>query len=245
VRPIDLAREHGLSTQAVRNYEDEGILPSAERAPSGHRRYTPVHAHALRTFLALRAGFGHGTAAEVMRAADRGDEADLFRLVDQAHADLLRERRTLDEVTAALGALTAEPEPPRTGGGVTIGALAHQVRMHPASLRKWERAGILRPDRDPATGYRLYPPDAVRDAHAAAQLRRGGHGLPRIADFVARLRSAGGTDALDDLLRQWRARIARRSRAMLAAGGPLDDYLALLARTRTGSGTGQGARSRA
>ena len=240
MRPIDLAREHGLSAQAVRNYEDEGILPPAERGPSGYRRYTAVHAQALRAFLALRAGFGHGTAVRVMRAAGRDDEADLFRVVDQAHADLLRERRTLDEVTEALGALTAEPEPEPEphAGGVTIGALAHQLRMHPASLRKWERAGILRPERDPATGYRRYPPDVVRDAHAAAQLRRGGHGLARIADFVARLRSAGGTDALDDLLRQWRAAISRRSRAMLAAGRPLDDYLTLLARTRPGPGEG-------
>ncbi|WP_304454401.1 MerR family DNA-binding transcriptional regulator [Nocardiopsis sp. YSL2] len=232
MRPIDLAREHGLSAQAVRNYEDEGILPSAERSPSGYRRYTALHAQALRAFLALRAGFGHATAVRVMRAAGRDDEAALFRLVDQAHADLLQERRTLDEVTAALGDLTADPEP--RAGGVTVGALAHRLRMHPASLRKWERAGILRPERDPATGYRLYTPDAVRDAHAAAQLRRGGHGLAQIADFVARLRSAGGPEALDDLLRQWRERISRRSRAMLAAGRPLDDYLTLLARSRPG-----------
>ncbi len=26
LRPVDLAREHGLSTQAVRNYEDAAIL---------------------------------------------------------------------------------------------------------------------------------------------------------------------------------------------------------------------------
>ncbi|RKS09632.1 DNA-binding transcriptional MerR regulator [Nocardiopsis sp. Huas11] len=235
MRPIDLAREHGLSAQAVRNYEDEGILPPAERGANGYRRYTPVHAQALRAFLALREGFGHGTAARVMRAAGRDDEADLFRLLDQAHADLLQERRTLDEVTTALGALTEDPRP--HSGGVTIGALAHRLGMHPASLRKWERAGILRPVRDPATGYRLYPPDVVRDAHAAEQLRRGGYGLARIADFVARLRSAGGGDALDDLLRQWRARIARRSRAMLAAGSPLDEYLALPARLRSELGT--------
>jgi hypothetical protein len=43
LRPIDLAREHGLSAQAVRNYEDAGILPTAERSASGYRRYTPLH----------------------------------------------------------------------------------------------------------------------------------------------------------------------------------------------------------
>lgn len=34
-RPVDLAREHGLSTQAVRNDEDQGVLPAAERMEAG------------------------------------------------------------------------------------------------------------------------------------------------------------------------------------------------------------------
>jgi DNA-binding transcriptional MerR regulator len=46
MRPVDLAREHGLSTQAIRNYEDAGILPAAERTAHGYRTYTPLHAQA-------------------------------------------------------------------------------------------------------------------------------------------------------------------------------------------------------
>jgi hypothetical protein len=37
LRPVDLARRHGLSTQAIRNYEAAGILPDAERTPHGYR----------------------------------------------------------------------------------------------------------------------------------------------------------------------------------------------------------------
>jgi hypothetical protein len=37
LRPVDLAREHGLSAQAVRNYEEEGILPKAGRTRHGYR----------------------------------------------------------------------------------------------------------------------------------------------------------------------------------------------------------------
>ncbi|MFD7597193.1 MerR family DNA-binding transcriptional regulator [Kitasatospora sp. NPDC059812] len=35
MRPSDLARGHGLSAQAVRNYERDGFLPPAERTASG------------------------------------------------------------------------------------------------------------------------------------------------------------------------------------------------------------------
>ncbi|WP_416591505.1 MerR family DNA-binding transcriptional regulator [Micromonospora sp. LOL_015] len=37
VRPVDLAREHGLSPQAVRNYEQAGVLPAAARTAAGYR----------------------------------------------------------------------------------------------------------------------------------------------------------------------------------------------------------------
>ncbi|WP_218009588.1 MerR family transcriptional regulator [Actinomadura kijaniata] len=229
LRPVDLAREHGLSTQAVRNYEDDGILPAAERGATGYRRYSAVHAQALRAFLALRPGYGHQTAAAMMRAAHRRDEETVFRLLDRAHADLLRERDTLDEVAAALGALATAPAPERDRAGtLTIGALAHQLGMHPASLRKWEEAGIVRPERDRATGHRLYPPDAVRDARAARHLRRGGYPLAQIRVFVEQLRAAGDTPALEDVLQGWRARLRRQSRAMLEGGHQLDVYLAML-----------------
>ena len=76
LRPVDLARRHGLSTQAVRNYEDAGSLPPAARTAHGYRVYTPVHAAALRAFLALVPGHGHQTAALVMRAVNRGRTGD-------------------------------------------------------------------------------------------------------------------------------------------------------------------------
>ncbi|MGH8791105.1 MAG: MerR family transcriptional regulator [Stackebrandtia sp.] len=236
LRPADLAGEHGLSAQAVRNYEAEGILPTAQRSPSGYRRYRDLHAAALRAFLTLRSGYGHQTAASILRAANRGDEEALFRLVDQAHADLLRERDTLDEVAAALDGLTSQSKPGKENRsrGLTVGALAHQLGMHPASLRKWEKAGIVHPHRDRATGYRVYPPEAVRDARAARQLRRGGYPLAQIKVFTDQLRDAGGADALEDVLGQWRFRLGRRSRAMLAAGRLLDDYLDLLDSERSG-----------
>ncbi|MFG1797228.1 MerR family transcriptional regulator [Nocardia sp. NPDC049149] len=227
-RPIDLAREHGLSTQAVRNYEDAGILPPADRGDTGYRRYSETHARALRAFLALRPGYGHQAAAAMLRAAHRRDAEAVFRFVDQAHADLLHERRTLDEVAAALDTLTAAPVPAEDrSAGVTIGALAHQLGMHPASLRKWEDAGIVRPQRDRATGYRHYPPEAVRDAQVARQLRRGGYPLPQITLFVNHLRAAGDSADLHDVLEQWRTRITARSRAMLTAAPHLAAYLDL------------------
>ncbi|MEV7086451.1 TioE family transcriptional regulator [Streptomyces sp. NPDC093085] len=249
LRPVDLARGHGLSTQAVRNYEEDGILPAAARTPHGYRTYTPLHASALRAFLALLPGHGHRTAAAVMRAVHQGAADEAFRLIDESHAQLLDDRRTLEAVRDALRDLAPEPDPgtdtypgpvPAPGpgpgpgsssrsaslsGGTFIGPLAERLGIRPATLRAWERAGLVCPRRDPLTGYRVYGAADVRDARLAHQLRRGGYPLERIAPLLAQVRSAGGVAPLEAALGDWHGRLADRGRALLAGAAELDAYL--------------------
>lgn len=235
LRPVDLARGSGLSTQAIRNYEEAGILPAARRTPHGYRVYTSLHDRALRAFLALVPGHGHQTATSVMRAVNQDAVEEAFRLIDESHAQLLDDRRTLHAVENALRELasTAAPEPdtgseptavPR-GGDTFIGPLAAKLGIRPATLRKWERAGLVRPRRDPRTGYRVYDPADVRDARLAHQLRRGGYLLEQIAPLIAQVRTAGGLEPLETALRDWHGRLSARGRAMLAGAAELEAYL--------------------
>ncbi|MFD9866534.1 TioE family transcriptional regulator [Streptomyces niveus] len=227
LRPIDLARRHGLSAQAVRNYEEAGILPSASRTPHGYRTYTPLHALALAAFLALVPGHGHATATSIMRAVNEGGTDEAFRLIDESHAQSLDDRRTLRAVENAvrdLGSATA-PEHRAATGARFIGPLADELGIRPATLRKWERAGLVQPRRDPLTGYRVYDEAAVRDARLAHQLRRGGYLLEQIAPLIAQVRAAGGLEPLEAALYDWRARLSARARAMLSGAAELETYL--------------------
>lgn len=230
LRPVDLARGHGLSAQAVRNYERDGILPPAERTPHGHRLYTPLHARALDAFVALVPGHGHQGAAAIMRAVNQDDVECALGLVDRGHVQLLEDRRTLQAVENALGDLAPvaveAPEAAASGSSVTlIGPLAAKLGIRPATLRKWEHAGLVRPRRDAVTGYRLYDEDDVRDAHLVHQLRRGGYLLERIAPLITQVRTAGGLEPLEGALRDWRGRLSARARSMLAGAAKLDAYL--------------------
>ncbi|MGW9117951.1 TioE family transcriptional regulator [Streptomyces sp. NPDC055663] len=237
LRPIDLARAHGLSTQAVRNYEEAGILPAAGRTPHGYRTYTSLHAGALRAFLALVPGHGHPTATAIMRAVNEGAVDEALHLVDESHAQLLDDRQTLRAVERALRDLdaTAAPAPdtaPGSGsgsgsdsGGTFIGPLAGKLGIRPATLRKWERAGLVQPRRDPRTGYRVYDEADVRDARMAHQLRRGGYLLEQIAPLIAQVRAAGGPEPLAATLRNWHDRLTARGRAMLAGAAELETHL--------------------
>ncbi|WP_190189972.1 TioE family transcriptional regulator [Streptomyces minutiscleroticus] len=236
LRPVDLARGHGLSTQAVRNYEEAGVLPAAARTPHGYRVYTPLHARALRTFLALVPGHGHRTATSIMRAVNRGAVDEAFLLIDESHAQLLDDRRTLGAVESALRDLEpaavpgpdTSPGPAVRGGapgGTFIGPLAKRLGIRPATLRKWEHAGLVRPGRDPRTGYRVYEEADVRDARLVHQLRRGGHLLEQIAPLIAQVRAAGGLEPLEAALHDWHGRLSARGRAMLTGAAELEAYL--------------------
>ncbi|MEU3739682.1 TioE family transcriptional regulator [Streptomyces sp. NPDC032198] len=227
LRPVDLARGHGLSTQAIRNYEEDGILPAAERTPSGYRTYTALHARALRAFLALVPGHGHRTATAIMRAVNQGEAEEAFRLIDESHVQLLDDRRTLQAVERALGDLGPTPASGAQAGADDrfIGPLAGRLGIRPATLRKWETAGLVHPRRDPRTGYRVYDEADVRDARLVHQLRRGGYLLEQIAPLIAQVRAAGGLEPLEATLSDWHDRLSARGRAMLTGAAELEAYL--------------------
>jgi DNA-binding transcriptional MerR regulator len=230
LRPVDLAREHGITPQAVRNYENDGLIPPAERTDTGYRVYTELHATALRAFLALVPAHGHATAREIMRALNTSRMDAALSAIDRGHAQLQRDRDTLEAVAEAIAHLTTTPAQgpaPDRRSAFSIGDLAHRLGVTAATLRNWEDAGIVVPQRS-ASGHRTYDAADVRDAELAHLLRRGGYGLEQISVVVQQIRTAGGTQALSGALREWRQRLTSRGIAMLDAAGRLAAYVTFL-----------------
>ncbi|MPY59076.1 MerR family transcriptional regulator [Streptomyces spongiae] len=227
MRPVDLARQHGLSTQAVRNYEDAGIIPPARRSRTGYRDYTATHAAGLAAYLALVPAFGYSTSRRIMRAVTGGRLDEALEYLDDGHALLARDRNTLRTVEAALSHLGAAT--PHAAAGTrapySIGELARHLGLNPATLRTWERAGVLTPPRDPRTGHRQYLALDVRDAELAHLLRRGGRPLGAIAAVMRELRDAGSLEALAKTLEGWRGDLTSRGIAQLYAASQLSTYL--------------------
>ncbi|MEU8501939.1 TioE family transcriptional regulator [Streptomyces lavendulae] len=234
LRPFDLAREHGISTQAVRNYERDGFIPFAQRTPSGYRTYTETHAAALRAYRALVQAYGYATGGEIMRSLNTGDLDAALTAVDRGHAQLLRDRSTLDAVGGAVEHLTSGPGPSLAEhtsahrGPLSIGELSRRLGVTAATLRKWEAVGILTPVREPVTGHRSFGATDVRDAELTHLLRRGGYPLEHICTVVRQIRTAGGTEALSAALDDWRRRLTARGVSMLDAAAQLGGYVALL-----------------
>jgi DNA-binding transcriptional MerR regulator len=217
LRPVDLARRAGVSTQLVRNYEAAGILPPAPRSNTGYRQYGHEHLQALLTYRALAPGFGAETATEIMRAVHAGDVGRAYRLVDQAHAALYEQRLATDAASEALGALAAEyvDDQPVSGPSLLVGELAHRLGVRPSALRVWEAAGLLTPTREPGTKYRRYGPEQVRDARIIHMLRKGHYYFEQIRPVLDGLRRTGSTEALRAAIDERRGAHDRQTEAML------------------------------
>jgi DNA-binding transcriptional MerR regulator len=232
LRTVDLARLAGLSTQQIRNYEEAGVLPEAERTDSGYRVFGAAHRQALLAYRALVKGYGPVTAARIMRTVHEGDVPAALALVDEAHAELHGERTALRATGEALEALAREaPGPAASAGpaasrGLRIGEVARLLGVRTSTLRVWEAAGLVSPPRERGTRYRVYGPAEVRDARIVHSLRRGHYLFAHIRPVLAELRREGGSEAaLRSALAARGEALTARSRAMLAGAGRLHDYL--------------------
>lgn len=227
LRPVDLARRVGVSTQLIRNYEAAGVLPEAPRTDSGYRQYDEQHLDALLTYRALAPGFGAESAQLIMRAVHDGDVELALRVIDQSHAELHEQRRATDTASEALGAAAEQflDGQPAAGPPLRVGELAHQLGIRTSALRVWEAAGLLTPARERGTNYRRYQPGQVRDARIIHMLRQGRYGFDQIRPVLEGLRRTGSTEALRAAVAERRAAHDRRTRAMLHGAALLDGYL--------------------
>ncbi|MET8244535.1 MerR family transcriptional regulator [Streptomyces sp. NPDC005202] len=225
LRPVDLARLAGVSTQQIRNYEEAGVLPPAARTASGYRTFRDVHRRALLTHRTLAKGYGPATATRIMRTVHDGHTAGALALVDAAHAALHAERTALRATSEALGMLTGEPPSRLPRSGLSIGDVAALLGVRTSTLRVWEAAGLLAPRREKGTRYRTYGPADVRDARLIHTLRRSHYLLDQIRPVLQGLHREGSSEALRAAIEARGRALTARTRAMLEGAGRLHDYL--------------------
>lgn len=224
-RLVELAGLAGVSEQQIRNYLASGLLPPAGRAANNYRLFTDRHADAVLAVRALVAGHGWRCAHTILAAVHRGDLPAALAAVDDSHAELARERATIAAATQAFTQAAAGPAA-AVRRQARIGRVAADLGVRTPVLRLWERRGLLRPERDPATGYRGYGPAEQRAAHLVAVLRAGGFAFPIIDAAIAAMRSSGSLEQALEQLGRRDEQVQLRSVRRLEATAALHAYLA-------------------
>ncbi len=101
----EMAELTGLSTDTLRWYEREGILPAVSRSSSGRRRYGPRERDLVLLLTALwDTGMPTATMKEFVQLLHEGavSHGRRISLLEQTRELLAERRRRLDEASAAL-----------------------------------------------------------------------------------------------------------------------------------------------
>jgi redox-sensitive transcriptional activator SoxR len=110
VRVGEVAERAGVNVETLRYYERRGLLPTPDRAPSGHRRYDEETVRFLRAIKEAQAvGFTLSEIGEYLRSARRsGTPSETLRVrmaakIDQIDERIAALRRMRDELARVVG----------------------------------------------------------------------------------------------------------------------------------------------
>ncbi len=178
LRTHDLALAGHISVQQVRNYEASGLIPQAQRSPSGYRLYTQQHLAALQTVKSMVYGYGWQRTPAIMQALHRGDLSAALATIDERHAELASKRLQVEQTLSALRTLAAQSAPLHSSSHpqrFRVGEAAKQVGVRVSALHFWEQQGLLHPLRDQNSRYRLYDEYQMRRLRVVVLLRDAGY----------------------------------------------------------------------
>src|SRR2546428_11410973 len=187
LRTHDLALAGHISVQQVRNYEANGLIPQAQRSPSGYRLYTQQHLAALQAVQSMVRGYGWPRTSAIMQALHRGDLSAALATIDSCHAELASKRLQVEQTLSALRALAAGSTPVQSSRHpqrVRVGEAAKQVGVRVSALHFWEQQGLLRPLRDQYSRYRLYDEQQMRRLRVVGLLLVAGYDLTVILSVL-------------------------------------------------------------
>ncbi len=204
LRTSDLARSAGIHPNTVRLYEQWGLIPAAERSPSGYRRFTRYHLDCLHLARMAYSGEfpGRGlrhSATQVLFKAASGDLGGALELAYH-HKALVQAEQAQAEVAAALLERWAQGTAlDATSEALQIGQVARLLGVSVDMLRNWERNGLIAVPRNPHNGFRRYGRIEIGRLRVIRMLSRAGYSLMAILRMLTRLDAGRAGDLRQEL----------------------------------------------
>lgn len=218
-----VAAASGYSAQLVRDLEAQGVIPPAARSSNGYRQFSVTHVSDLCAYRELARAVGPVVARRAMRDIRILPPERATALICGFHTRLNDEREQALAARFALESIRAEATRealPVESDAMTITELSHALGVKASTLRFWEKAGLVAPERvtTRAGTARRYPLMAIREARITAALRAGGYRIPDVQNAIAAVRDLSEVSHTVAALETRLATIAQRGLALLRAG---------------------------
>lgn len=186
MKGIEIARKLKISTSALRHYEAWGLIPKVERAANGYRNYTKEHEAYFECIRAMYAGFGMNLVREVMPLIINGDILNALWLINKAQVNLHAEREVAQRTVDMLD-LKEMTDLPKYSykNSFTIGELAKEANVSTSAIRHWEKEGLIRPERDKDSGFRIYSPSDIRKVFIIRTVQRVAYSLDIVREVLS------------------------------------------------------------
>jgi DNA-binding transcriptional MerR regulator len=138
-----------------------GLVPPVARTPAGYRRYTAEHVAYFGCVREMLGGFSLARIARILQTVMAGQIDAALWLVNNDQAELHREKMIAEKIVENL---LRQGEPPvKDGPGpLTIHDLSRATGVPATTLRYWDKAGLIKAERDPTNRYRLFNPGHIR-----------------------------------------------------------------------------------
>lgn len=225
-----IAAATGYSAQQVRDLETLRVIPAARRTPNGYRRFSKVHIGALHAYRNLAYAVGPVEARRVMREMRSQPSGEAVSLVCTLHKRLHDQREQALSARAALEAIRAEASTeaePVASDTMTITELSQALGVRASTLRFWEEAGLVAPERitTRAGSARRYHLSAIRQARITAVLRAGGYRIPEVQRAMTAITEWNDVSSSLEALDARIADLGQRALALLRAGSALAEII--------------------
>ncbi|MGG4094655.1 MerR family transcriptional regulator [Paenibacillus lautus] len=188
IRPIDIAKKLGITTSALKHYEQWGIVPPTKRAPNGYRIYTEEHAAYFECIRAMFPGFGVDVTKQVMVKLQESELDEALWIVNEVQANLQQDKILAERTIRILE--TEQLDVVDTRGRkreLTIGEVAAETGVPTSAIRHWEKEGVLNLPRDRENGYRKFDGAQIRQIMIIRILRSANYPLEVIKDVLQEL----------------------------------------------------------
>jgi DNA-binding transcriptional MerR regulator len=201
----DLARAVGIHPNTVRLYEGWGLIPPAERSPSGYRLFTQLHLDCLRLARTIYAAPypGRGFRALGSEIIQCAVVEDWHGALEKAQEHLAAVQTELEQAEAAADLLEHWAQRPSTDSEedtrLLIGEVSKLLGISIDIIRNAERNGLLRVPRNPHNNYRLFGKREIERLRIIRMLSKAGYSHMAILRMVIEL-DAGNRRSLKKVL---------------------------------------------